>query len=127
MKLDKNNNSKILYRIAKNNLLAKKSSSFISLLSIVFVTALISTLTLFILGQKTAENQILDNMQHIMYIDVTKKQIENITSDAKVELCVPYKYVERNFQIDNRKYSFSYLECYAEIIITYVIQRSQDL
>lgn len=121
MKLDKNNNSKILYRIAKNNLLAKKSSSFISLLSIVFVTALISTLTLFILGQKTAENQILDNMQHIMYIDVTKKQIENITSDAKVELCVPYKYVERNFQIDNRKYSFSYLESYAEKIRTYVI------
>ena len=85
MKLDKNNNNKILYRIAKNNLLAKKSSSFISLLSILFVTALISTLVLFILGQQMAENQILDNMQHIMYIDVTDKQIENITSDAKVD------------------------------------------
>ncbi len=121
MKLDKNNNNKILYRIAKNNLLAKKSSSFISLLSILFVTALISTLVLFILGQQMAENQILDNMQHIMYIDVTDKQIENITSDAKVELCVPYKHVERNFQISNLKCSFSYLESYGEKIRTYVI------
>lgn len=57
MRLDKNNNSNIIYRIAANNLLAKKSSSLISLLSILLVTALICVLSLFILGQRTKETQ----------------------------------------------------------------------
>ncbi len=121
MRLDKNNNSRIIYRIAKSNLLARKASSFISLLSILLVTALTSALSLFILGQQTAERRILDQMQHVMYMDVTDRQLQNIASDEKVELCLPYKSPGRDFQAGNVKYSFSYVESNAEKISTYVI------
>ena len=90
MILDKNNNGKIIYRIAKNNLLAKKASAFLSLLAILLVTALISALALFLLGQQTAEKQILDQMQHVLYMDVTWEQLEQIGVQETVELCVPY-------------------------------------
>ncbi len=123
MILDKNNNGKIIYRIAKNNLLAKKASAFLSLLAILLVTALISALALFLLGQQTAEKQILDRMQHVMYMDVTWEQLEQIGVQETVELCVPYKHSEKEFQTDSVKYSFSYLESHGEKIKTYVLTR----
>ncbi len=120
MRMDQNNNSKILYHIAKNNLMAKKSSSIICLLSIYLVTALISVISLFIQGQQTAEQRLLDRMQHVMYMDVTQQQLNSIASDEKVELCIPYKPAEQEFQTKGVKYSFSYMESCAEKICTYV-------
>lgn len=121
MELNKNNNNQILYRIAKNNLLSKKMSSFFSILSILLVVTLVSTLTLFIIGGQFAEKQILDKMQHVIYMKVTKEQIRNITSDERTEVCIPYKHYEKELQINNIKYSFYFYDNYQETIKTYTI------
>lgn len=120
MSMDQNNNSRILYRIAKNNLMAKKSSGIICLLTIYLVTTLISVISLFIQGQQTAEQRLLDRMQHVMYMDVTAQQLKSIASDEKVELCIPYKPSGKDFQTGRLKYSFSYVESCADKISTYV-------
>lgn len=126
MRLDKNNNNRIIYRIAKSNLQARTAPSVISLLSILLVTTLISALSLFILGQKTAEKEILDQMQHVMYMNVTDIQMERVASDTRVDLCIPYKYPGKEFGTDSLKYSFSYAKSYAEKIRTYVITDGRE-
>ena len=57
MNLNKNNNGKTIYRIAKNNLMAKKMSSFFAGLSILLAITLVSTLSLFIVGTQTFEKK----------------------------------------------------------------------
>lgn len=114
MGLNKNNNSRIIYRMAKNNLTAKKTSSLIAMLSIFLATALVAVVALFIIGTQTAEQNILDNMQQVMYMNVTEDQAEKLGTDKRVEVSVPYKHCEKEFQVDGVKYSFSYHDSHAE-------------
>ncbi|MFG6368983.1 MAG: ABC transporter permease [Lachnospiraceae bacterium] len=114
MHLDKNNNNTIIYRIAKSNLIAKKMSSFFSMLSILSAITFVSTLSLFLIGTQTAEKNILESMQHVMYTNVTKEQIQHMASDERMERCDSYKALEKTFQIQNVKYRLYYHENYAE-------------
>lgn len=125
MDLNSNNNHKIIYRIAKNNLLTKKVSSVISMLSILLAVTLVSTLALLMTGTQTAEKQILDNMQHVMYMDITDEQLQSLASDSRTEMCVPYKHYDKEFQTDNVKYSFLYFESHADKIRTYVLSEGE--
>lgn len=125
MNLNTNNNHKIIYRIAKNNLLSKKVSSLISLLSILLAVTLVSTLALVITGTQTAEKQVLDDMQHVMYMDITDEQLQGLASDNRTEICVPYKHYEKEFQTDNVEYSFLYFESHADKIRTYVLSEGE--
>lgn len=120
MNLNKNNNGKTIYRIAKNNLMAKKMSSFFAGLSILLAITLVSTLSLFIVGTQTAEKNTLEHMQHVMYMNVTNEQIQKMTSDSRIERCDPYKELEKTFQSQNIKYCLSYYGSYAESQENYV-------
>ena len=91
MDLNKNNNGTTIYRIAKNNLLAKKMPSFFSMLSILLAITLVSALSLFMVGTQTAEKNMLGQMQHVMYQDVTDEQIQRMALDDRMERCDPYK------------------------------------
>ena len=71
MELNRNNNRRLLFRLAKNNLLSKKLSAMISVLSILLAVLLVSTLSLYLMGQHFAEQQILTKMQHAIYMHVT--------------------------------------------------------
>lgn len=126
MRLDQNNNHKIIYRIAKNNLLAKKMTSFISLLTILLAVTLVSALALFMTGTKTAKEQILNYMQHVMYMDVTDEQIQDLASDKKTEICVPYKKYEKEFETKGVKYSFIYWDSHKEKIRTYELAEGKE-
>lgn len=108
MCLNRNNNGSVIYRIAKNNLLAKKMSGFLSMLSIFSAITFVSTLSLFIVGTQTAEKNMLDQMQHVMYLNVTDEQIRRMASDDRMEECVPYKELEREFETQGVKYRFFY-------------------
>lgn len=121
MELNKNNNNQILYRIAKNNLLSKKTSSFFCMLSILLSVTLVSTLILFVIGGKYAEQQMLNKMQHVMYMNVTQEQIKNIESDKRTEVCIPYKTCEKEFQTNGVKYSFYFFGSHQEAITTYIL------
>lgn len=126
MGLNKNNNGKTIYRIAKNNLMAKKMSSFFAGMSILLAITLVSTLSLFIVGTQTAEKNILEHMQHVMYMNVTNEQIEKMTSDSRIERCDPYKELEKTFQSQNIKYCLSYYGNYAESQESYVSIEGKD-
>lgn len=120
MNLEKNNNSRIIYRIARSNLTAKRMSSIFSMLSIFLAVMLVSTVILFLTGQDTIEKNMLGSMQHVMYMNVTEEQMQEISSDDKVELMVPYKHCGTNFVTDGVKFQLYYSESYGEKIKTYV-------
>lgn len=119
MKLDANNNQGILYRIAKSNLQGKKLYSFFSFLSIALSVTFVTVLALFLLGTQTAEKRMLDNMQQVMFMDVTESQMEALASDSRTELMIPYKEGGEEFTLDGVKYSLNYLKSQPDQIQTY--------
>ena len=91
MGLDKNNNSRIIYRIARNNLLSRKLSSFFSALSVFLAVVLTTVISLYVTGYQHAERRILDQMQQVLYMNVTEAQAADMASDDRMEAFVLYK------------------------------------
>ena len=89
MSLEKNNNGMTIFRIAKNNLMSRKMSSFFCMLSILLASALVSALSLSVIGTQTAEKNILGRMQHVMYMGVTEEQFQRMAADDRIERCDP--------------------------------------
>ena len=109
MRLDRNNNNLVLYRIARNNLMSKKLSSFFSAVSIFLAVTLVATISLYITGYKIADEKILDKMQHVIYMHVTSGQVEGMADDSRIEEAVPYKFCDKKFETDGIEYKFSFL------------------
>ena len=91
MKLDANNNSRIIYRIARSNLAGKKLYTFFSVLTITLSLTFVLTIMLFLQETQTAERRMLGQMQHVMYMNMTKQQMEQAAKDERIELLLPYK------------------------------------
>ncbi len=119
MGLNKNNNRRLLFRLAKNNLLSKKLSAFFSALSILLAVLLVSTLSLYLMGYHFAEQQILEKMQHVIYMNVTAEQAEELGNDERVQLSVPYKFSETDFQAGDAKYHYTFFGSHGGSIETY--------
>lgn len=119
MGLNKNNNRRLLFRLAKNNLLSKKLSAFFSALSILLAVLLVSTLSLYLMGYHFAEQQILEKMQHVIYMNVTAEQVEELGNDERVQLSVPYKFSETDFQAGDAKYHYTFFGSHGGVIETY--------
>lgn len=120
MKLDANNNSRIIYRIARSNLAGKKLYTFFSVLTITLSLTFVLTIMLFLQETQTAERRMLGQMQHVMYMNMTKQQMEQAAKDERIELLLPYKEGGEAFETDGVKYSFTYQKSQAEQIWTYV-------
>lgn len=95
MNLQKNNNSRILFRMAKSNLAGSKLYSFFTFLTIVLAVSFVSVLILFMQGADTAADRVLSGMQHVMYGNVSKSQMQDIINDSRVELALEYKETTR--------------------------------
>ena len=121
MRLDRNNNNLVLYRIARNNLMSKKLSSFFSAVSIFLAVTLVATISLYITGYKIADEKILDKMQHVIYMHVTSGQVEGMADDSRIEEAVPYKFCDKKFETDGIEYKFSFLGSNNKAISTYEI------
>ncbi len=119
MGLNKNNNRRLLFRLAKNNLLSKKLSAFFSALSILLAVLLVSTLSLYLMGYHFAEQQILEKMQHVIYMDVTAEQVEKLGNDERTALSIPYKFSETDFQAGDAKYHYTFFGSHDSAIETY--------
>ena len=119
MELNRNNNRRLLFRLAKNNLLSKKLSAMISVLSILLAVLLVSTLSLYLMGQHFAEQQILTKMQHVIYMHVTAEQMDALGDDERVDVSVPYKYSEKDFQAGDAKYHYTFFGSHDGPIETY--------
>ena len=67
--LTRNNNRAVIPKVAKSNLKGNRIYTFFSAFTIVLAIALLSGMILTVLGMKTAQRRILDQMQHVMFID----------------------------------------------------------
>ena len=93
MKLDANNNGRIIYRIARSNLTGSKVYTLFSGLTIILSITFIMVMTLFLQGTQTAEERMLQNMQHVIYMNVSKERMEELAADERTELVIPYKLI----------------------------------
>ena len=126
MKLDSNNNRGIIYRIAKSNLMGNKLYSLFAFLSIFLSVAFVSTMILFLQGTQTVEKRMLDNMQHVMFMNVSEEQMKHIQADRRTEIMLPYKSGEETFQMEGVTYSFTYLPSQEDKIQTYVLAEGKE-
>ena len=97
--------SAILWRLAKNELLARRLSSALSLAAIAFAATLALTITLYLTG--------------------TQIQQEKILGNERVEMCVPYKPLDTEFEMDGVKFSLVYYESVPAGIQTYTVSEGR--
>lgn len=117
--------SAILWRLAKNELLARRLSSALSLAAIAFAATLALTITLYLTGTQIQQEKILGNMQHVMYMDILPEQLQAIGADERVEMCVPYKPLDTEFEMDGVKFSLVYYESVPAVIQTYTVSEGR--
>jgi len=87
----KNNNGKIVRKIAFRSLKAGKMRNIFVVITIAMAAALISGLAGFVAGHEKAEERELSSMQHVVYANLTDEQMENLQEDERVEEMVIYK------------------------------------
>lgn len=119
MSLEKNNNSRVITRIAKSNLKGTRLYSLLTMLTIMMAVTFVSTLVLFLFGIQTANERILDDMQHVMFMNLSEEQMQDIAEDPKTEIMVPYKHTS-DYQSGDIKFNFIYFESHADHIRTFV-------
>ena len=119
MRLDANNNGRIIYRIARSNLTGSKVYTLFSGLTIILSITFIIVMTLFLQGTQTAEERMLRNMQHVIYMNVSKERMEELVADERTELVIPYKDNGAEFEISGVKYKFIYMKSQKDKIQTY--------
>lgn len=111
----------MFWNLAQNELLSKRLSSGLSLAAIAFAAALALTITLYLTGTQIQQDNILGNMQHVMYMDILPEQLQEIETDERVEMCVPYKPLDTEFEADGVKFSLVYYESVPAGIQTYTV------
>lgn len=67
------------------------STAFSLVLTIILADSLISGLAMVQKSTEREKQQILNSMQHVMYMDVTDEQMKGLAEDALTEIMVPYK------------------------------------
>lgn len=87
----KNNNSKIVRKIAFRSLKAGKMRNIFVIITIAMTAALISGLAGFSAGNEKEEERELSSMQHVIYANITDEQIESLQNDERIEEIVIYK------------------------------------
>lgn len=111
----------LFWHLAKKELLARRLSSGLSLAAIAFAATLALTITLYLTGTQIQQEKILGNMQHVMYMDILPEQLQAIGADERVEMCVPYKPLDTEFEMDGVKFSLVYYESVPAGIQTYTV------
>ena len=111
----------MFWHLAKKELLSKRLSSGLSLAAIAFAATLALSITLYLTGVQIQQDKILGNMQHVMYMDVQPEQLRAIESDERVEMCVPYKPLDTEFELESVNFSLVYYESVPTGIRTYTV------
>lgn len=120
MKLDANNNGRIIYRIARSNLTDSKVYTLFSGLTIILSITFIMVMSLFLQGTQTAEERMLQNMQHVLYMNVPRERMEELAADERTELVIPYKDSGAEFETSGVNYKLIYMKSQKDKIQTYV-------
>lgn len=126
MKLDANNNGGIICRIARSNLTGSKVYTFFSGLTIILSVTFIMVMTLFLQGTQIAKQQMLQNMQHVIYMNISKERIKELGADERTELVIPYKASDAEYEMDGINYEFIYMKSQKEKIRTFVPEEGKE-
>lgn len=81
----RNNNSKIVRKIAFRSLKAGKMRNIFVIITIAMTAALISGLAGFSAGHEKEEERELSFMQHVIYANITDGQRECLQNDERIE------------------------------------------
>ena len=87
MKLESNNNQRIVNHLAKQSVKGNRMSNFFILFTIALSVSLITFMALFTMGVRKSYERKVEHMQHVIYYDVTKEQLGNLAKDEQVS-CV---------------------------------------
>lgn len=81
----KNNNQKIVGKLARRSLQYAKMRNLFSVITIFLSVSLVSGIAFFYSCQQEKTNRILAGMQHVIYQNVTEEQMEKLREDERVE------------------------------------------
>lgn len=118
MSMDRNNNRGVVWRVAKSNLMGNKLHSFFTVLTIILAVSLISGLAMVQKSGEKEKQQILDTMQHVMYMNITEQQMDGLADDPQTDVLVPYKEGSEIKENAAKIYPF-YIESHGSSIVTY--------
>ena len=105
----KNNNSKIVRKIAFRSLKAGKMRNIFVMITIAMTAALISGLAGFSAGKEKEEERQLASMQHVIYANITDEQIQSLKNDERMEEMVIYK-LGNSFETDGYALNAGYFQ-----------------
>lgn len=87
----KNNNGAILRKLTFRSLQTGKLRNFLIILTVALSAALLSGISLGALGLKEEKREQLAKMQHVIYMEVTESQINQLKNDNRTEDIMVYK------------------------------------
>ncbi len=118
MKLQSNNNKRIIYKIAKASFISSRLKVAFMSITIGLAICFIMVMGLSTLNYKTYEKEIVKGMQDCMFYDVNKEQINNLKANKNIKCVMTYrKGIERN--IGNIKINPVYYDYDIKEIQTY--------
>lgn len=95
-----NNNNKIIYNLTFKSIKTSKMKNFFIILTVVLSVSLLSGISLTMLGIQENEKRQLETMQHVIYHNITDKQIKGLQQDIRVDCMSLYK-LGKSMEVDN--------------------------
>lgn len=92
MRLEENNNKKVITHLALSSLENSRMRNFFIIITIALSVSLLMVMSLYTVGFEKSRQRDVSNMQHVIYEKVTDAQIKSIAEDNRVEMLLLYKY-----------------------------------
>ena len=88
MALQTNNNGKVINHLAVRSVKSTKQRNFFIIFTIVLSVSLLMVMSLFTVGMEKKKERLVSNMQHVIYQQVTTKQINALADDERVDMLI---------------------------------------
>lgn len=85
MKLEKNNNGKYIWNLAVSSIKNNRMRNIFIMLTIVLSTTLLSGMLSFIAAYFTSQERAVEEMQHVIYKDLSEEQIDALNKNENIE------------------------------------------
>ncbi len=92
MRLEGNNNKKIITHLAISSIKNSRMRNFFIILTVALSGSLLMVMSLYTVGFEKSQQRSVSNMQHVIYEKVTDAQIKSMAEDNRIEMLLLYKY-----------------------------------
>ncbi len=101
MRLDGNNNRKVITHLAISSINNNGMRNFFIIITIALSVSLLMVMSLYTIGFEKSQQRNVSNMQHVIYEKVTDAQIKAIAEDNRVEMLLLYKFGQ-GMEVNNK-------------------------